>query len=1734
MFVDVPGRHKKIWNDGPAFEDFMGSENAPPVARRHLANGGKGGGGTTNQQQTTTIPPDVLARYNAVNTQAEQAAQQPFQTYTGQFVAPINPVQQQAIGNIGDISNAYGPYYGGATASTLAGAAAGAPYYGAAGQNIAQAQAGAAPYQQLATQFGLAGTQAVDPQALQTGQYMSPYIQSVVNPTMAALYQQQQQEQSQLAGNLATQGAFGGDRGAIQQANLARQQGLAAAQTEGSLYNQAYNNALAAAQQQQGVNLGAQQSNRTALQQFVPQALGIGQQGFAQGLGTAQNQQSLGTGIIGAGTSVGQALAGYGQGLTQTGLAANQALLAGGTLGQQTQQALNTAQYNQFLQQQGYPFQTSQFLANIAEGTGALSGSTTTGGTTAPGSWLSDERAKENIVEVGRTHDDQPIYKFNYKGEPRKQIGLIAQDVEQNHPDAVGLAGGLKTVNYDKATKDAEVHRAEGGLVPESMGGVVSPSFDRQAFADAGAAMPQYNMYDPIIQQILQQRVQAGLAGGSPYTVGGSRIPAGAMQSAGQRQLLRGSLPSLPKQQNPNLVHDAAQGISDIGTIGTGLGKGYDWITGKSDSQKPPSPTETATETAQTAGTGPGTTPPDWVAGSSTPISSDDPVYGGRRSGGRVHRDSGGDVLPYGTDSSGYVPAGETKSPSQLESEQKSMVAGLGGAGGAGGGSGGGGGGLIGGIKDAASLVGAGTTLANGAGWLMDFLPLLAAAHGGRIHRQEGGGAKADSFFYNFGNIRNSNIPWQGKGAPHRGFETFVTPEHGARAMFMNLNAYTQGQPSMTVGQAIHKWAPETENKTAAYINTVRGMTGFDPSMRLSDALNDPKAAGTLMHAMATVEKGGMPDRFNRDFFTDVAAKRGVDMPVSDSMFLNANRGLAPVTDVVDLNERPSEGGLKPSVQLTARTLNELGLYNRGGVVPRHGYEVGGAPTQVIDPDSPSLDPNSPSYDPAAAAILKRQQAGAAGVAPPLAQTTPSALQPPAEPAQPTAQAQAPAGGLLPTTPPPPPPTPTTTTTPIATTTATTTATPAEEKPGFFGRAKELAGDVGSFFERNPGLTSLLAGFTSSLGEPTWQKGLAQTARGAVGTYNALTQADVARQNAATNQLGRVQDLINVAAAQKANLLTYNQNADTGSIDKTLTGLRQKQFELLRLANVSAESLTGGPQKIAAPKEFDALPSYMNPFYLRSMSTMAGLPENTRIQYAQSADKIMNEIIAGKPIQLPNGGTFVASELVRQQLATEQAAKRTAYMAGTGNMPTDAEIRARSSQYDAESKVLADMVAHPQAHTPDQIAEQRKKVGKLKAAIGAPAAPVAVPQSTPGRKNGGRVGYQVGGAPSIDEAGRLAAQIGDLRTLVSPDALKTLEDQYNALTPEQTTEMGTKYRVNHFSGQVVPKDEPILGAGPSGEIDDTTGGVNTTPIQLPHGGAFGRDPSLPRNVPVQLIGPDSYTNQQRTMSQKAEDEFLSGLDPRMLQDNIMSSVKFSNAMKILNGAGLNMTKAEIANIMRGIGLDAGATAVFDAKDTAAAIMAGKATVDSAIQQASNAFAKPTQAEFARIAGQATATADMPSSVSSSLTARNLAMSMYTDRLNRDWLDAKARGAQNFIEFRNRWSAQHPANLFYDSATRLLGNTSGEPLPPMAKMAEGVVYVVPKNFMKNTHDENLAKHLADKGYTEGDLFYVKSKRMEDNRPIARFGKIEYSSSNPGELVNKAFEIHKNAKGLYGRQ
>ena len=513
----------------------------PPAGFINEYFGGGKGGSTTTTNNVTQIPPEVLARYNAVNARAETVAQQPYQAYSNDpnaFVAPLNATQQAGIQNTNIMAGAAQPYYGAATNQLMQAQAGAQPGMNAAYQNVGQAQQLGQGYLGAATGVGLAGAQGVNPGALNINQYMNPFTQNVVNATQAAMNQQQGQQLSQQQSEAIRAGAFGGERAGLQRGALMGQQALAQAQAIAPLYQQNYQQALAAAQQQQGVGLGAEQANRAAIQNYGQQLGNLGQQGYQQGMGAAQQYGALSQQGYNQGAGTSAALAGLGTNAQQAGLAGAQAQLAAGQTQQQTQQAGLQALYNQFQQQQGFPYQQAQFLANIAEGTGALSGNATSGTstTTGGGGFFSDERLKENIQRVGETDDGQPIYRYNYKGDKNTQIGLLAQDVEKHHPEAVGLAGGYKTVNYKKATEDA-VHKADGGAAGDAYSmGAPSQMLQENSGKGLGAV--------PTLPQMITgpQRIEAGA---NAADVAAMRAPTATGFAPGVREGKQAELASL-------------------------------------------------------------------------------------------------------------------------------------------------------------------------------------------------------------------------------------------------------------------------------------------------------------------------------------------------------------------------------------------------------------------------------------------------------------------------------------------------------------------------------------------------------------------------------------------------------------------------------------------------------------------------------------------------------------------------------------------------------------------------------------------------------------------------------------------------------------------------------------------------------------------------------------------------------------------------------------------------------------------------------------------------------------------------------------------------------------------------------------------------------------------------------------------------------------------------------------
>jgi hypothetical protein len=103
----------------------------------------------------------------------------------------------------------------------------------------------------------------------------------------------------------------------------------------------------------------------------------------------------------------------------------------------------------------------NQYKAEMDQYSGLLKGAGNLAGAGVDAAFtFSDERVKEGVDEVGSLHDGTPVYSYNYIGDSTPRIGLMAQDVEKTTPEAVKEFGGVKAVNYDKATARSRAMKA--------------------------------------------------------------------------------------------------------------------------------------------------------------------------------------------------------------------------------------------------------------------------------------------------------------------------------------------------------------------------------------------------------------------------------------------------------------------------------------------------------------------------------------------------------------------------------------------------------------------------------------------------------------------------------------------------------------------------------------------------------------------------------------------------------------------------------------------------------------------------------------------------------------------------------------------------------------------------------------------------------------------------------------------------------------------------------------------------------------------------------------------------------------------------------------------------------------------------------------------------------------------------------------------------------------------------
>lgn len=191
--------------------------------------------------------------------------------------------------------------------------------------NMRRDQGLAQPYMQQAGDYFNQSAQPINPDI---GRYLNPFASYVMGGLQDIFGQQRTDSTGRLT---QAAGGVGADRIGVAQANLAKQQGLAAGQTLAGIYQPAMQTAVSVAQQD------------AARQQSA--AYGMGQ------LGTAAQNAAL-------------------QG--------NQALLAGGNQQQAQSQAELMAPYNQRVAELEYPFKTAQFLSGINSQTAPGLGGTTT------------------------------------------------------------------------------------------------------------------------------------------------------------------------------------------------------------------------------------------------------------------------------------------------------------------------------------------------------------------------------------------------------------------------------------------------------------------------------------------------------------------------------------------------------------------------------------------------------------------------------------------------------------------------------------------------------------------------------------------------------------------------------------------------------------------------------------------------------------------------------------------------------------------------------------------------------------------------------------------------------------------------------------------------------------------------------------------------------------------------------------------------------------------------------------------------------------------------------------------------------------------------------------------------------------------------------------------------------------------------------------------------------------
>jgi hypothetical protein len=95
------------------------------------------------------------------------------------------------------------------------------------------------------------------------------------------------------------------------------------------------------------------------------------------------------------------------------------------------------------------------YQQKVGQQNAMLGGLASIGGTLLGGWMKSDRRLKTDIRRVGTLDNGLPVYAYRFKSGGPVEIGVMAQEVERVHPDAVREIGGVKHVDYARAVEAA-------------------------------------------------------------------------------------------------------------------------------------------------------------------------------------------------------------------------------------------------------------------------------------------------------------------------------------------------------------------------------------------------------------------------------------------------------------------------------------------------------------------------------------------------------------------------------------------------------------------------------------------------------------------------------------------------------------------------------------------------------------------------------------------------------------------------------------------------------------------------------------------------------------------------------------------------------------------------------------------------------------------------------------------------------------------------------------------------------------------------------------------------------------------------------------------------------------------------------------------------------------------------------------------------------------------------------